>query len=417
MVNLYFLSIDPKPTSTKKQDIPKPQKPQRAPKKPTWMATEQVDMPRLQELIKELEDRILVVAFEEAEAEGSRKAYWKRWERIARAMPNKKQFKRHDEEDLPMVVRFDCSGDLGEACKQIVGTNLPAALMWKGAVPRLFPSDEVRTDTQVFNYLANQMQEAVKYQETVDDAEYFTTDDGIQLMYFGKDENGIYGQVADMMRDDFNFGRTNNAEIAEAFEAEIPSLRMYRNFDESPLMFTGNLTDSAQIKDFILQNSVPLFGEWNQKMSKMYQKRKLPIVFIAVDPTEDETEAVLETSVKLAEEFKGTFSFTQVDAIMNADLANRIGANELPMVLILAATEMRKRIDFDNIELSIRGAISEWQEAAARGPEDAEDLDDEYEDDYDEEYDEEGDEYEEDLDDYETEETAEAVDEEEKEEL
>lgn len=417
MVNLYFFVDSPKPTVPKERDIPKPQKPQRAPKKPTWMATEQVDMTRLQELIKELEDRILVVAFEEANVEGSRKPYWKRWERIARAIPNKKQFKRHDEEDLPMVVRFDCSGELIEACKQIVGTNLPAALMWKGAIPRLFPSEEVRTDTQVFTYLAKQMQEAVQYQETLDDAEYFTTDDGIQLMYFGRDESGIYRQVADMMRDDFNFGRTNNAEIAEAFEAEIPSLRMYRTFDESPLMFTGNLSDSTQIKDFISQNSVPLFGEWSQKMSKMYHKRKLPIAFIAVDPTEDETEAVLETSQKLAEEFRGTFSFTQVDAIMNADLATRMGANELPMVLILTGTEMRKKIDFDNIELSIRGAISEWQEAAARGPEDAEDLDDEYEDDYDEEYDEEGDDYEEDLDEYESEETAEPADDEKKEEL
>ena len=82
--------------------------------------------------------------------------------------------------------------------------------------PRLFPSDEVRTDTQVYNYLSKQMQADVAYQETLDDAEYFTTEDGIQLMYFGKDEGGVYGAAAEMLRDDFNFGRTNDKEIAEA---------------------------------------------------------------------------------------------------------------------------------------------------------------------------------------------------------
>jgi len=373
-------------------------------------------MARLQEVIAEHEDRILVVAFEEAKAEGRRTQYWKRWERIARAIPNKKQFKRHDEEDLPVIVRFDCSGDLAQQCQQMIGPNLPGALMWKSQVPRLFPGqDEVRTDTQVFNYLSKQMQEAVVYQENLDDAEYFTTGEGIQLMYFGKDESGIYKQVADMERDDFTFGRTNDKEIAEAFEAEMPSLRMYRQFDESPLTYDGNLTDANGIKQFIRENSVPTFGEWDGKSVKMYQKRKLPIVFIAIDPTEDETESVLEVGQKLAEEFKGTYTLTHLDAIMNADLANRMGAEDLPQVLILTGTEMRKKIDYDNIETSIRGAVDEWKEAADRGPET--ESDEEY-DDYDEdEYDE--DEYEEDLDeDFESGETAEPeADEEEKEEL
>lgn len=417
MVNLYFFVDSPKPKAAPAQDVPKPQKPARAPKKPTWMATEEVDMNRLQELIKEMEDRILIVAFEEAKVEGSRQQYWKRWERIARAIPNKKQFKRHDEEDMPFIARFDCSNELAQACQQLVQTSLPAAVMWKSMAPRLFPTDEVRTDTQVYNYLSKQMQAAVSYQETLDDAEYFTTEDGIQLMYFGKDEGGVYAAAAEMLRDDFSFGRTNDKEIAEAFEAEIPSLRLYRGFDESPLMFTGNLTDQQDIMRFVMENSVPLFGEWTGQSIKAYQKRKLPVVFIAVDPTEDETESVLEIAKNLATEFKGQYSFTQLDAIMNADLANRMGADDLPQVLILTQTEMRKKIDYDNIETSIRGAIDEWKEAATRAPEaDAADLDDEYEDEYDEDYDEEYDG--EDLDeDFEAEEAGDVDEEGEKEEL
>merc|ERR1719219_650598 len=102
---------------------------------------------------------------------------------------------------------------------------------------------------------------------------------------------------------------------------------------------------------------------------------------------------------------------------MNADLANRMGADDLPMTLILYGTEMRKKIDLDNIEQSIRSAVDEWKEAASR-PEggDAEDLDDEYDEYDDEDEYEDEDNYGEDLDDYDTEESAEEP-EEEKEEL
>merc|ERR1719378_1465879 len=163
-------------------------------------------------------------------------------------------------------------------------------------------------------------------------------------MYFGKDEAGTYQQVADKLRDDFNFGRTADKEIAEAFEAEMPSLRLYRNFEDSPLMFTGNLTDLNSIQNFIRENSVPLFGEWTAATAKMYSKRRLPVVYIAVDPTEDETESVLETAAKMAEEFKNTYSFTQLDAIMNADLATRMGADDLPMVLFCTEPKCGKRL-------------------------------------------------------------------------
>lgn len=60
---------------------------------------------------------------------------------------------------------------------------------------------------------------------------------------------------------------------------------------------------------------------WKRKKEKFlkfqiflrYQNRKLPVVFIAVDPTEDETEKVLEVAKTLAKEFWGTLSFAHLD--------------------------------------------------------------------------------------------------------
>lgn len=417
MINLYFFVDSPQatiPRQQRPQPKPKPQNITRAPKKPTWMATEELEIATLTASIEELEDRILVVAFEDISAEGSRKALWKRWERIARAMPKKKQFKRNDEDELPVVARFDCSGEKLMACQQLLqGAKLPSVVFWKSKSPRFFP-EEVRTDTDVFNYLAKQMQEAVAYQETLEEAEYFVTEEGISMMYFGKDESGAYRQIADLLRDNANFGRTNDPTIAEAMEAEVPSLRLYRPFDDSPLTFYGNLSDANAMATFLREYSVPMFGEWSAKTAKLYQNRRLPVVFIAVDPTEDETETVLKVGEQLAIEYWGEYSLTQLDGIMNADVAARLGVTQLPEVLILQGKEHRAPIDLDNPEQSIRAAVTAWQEAANAPDVDETDLDDYDDDDYDEYdgYDDEEDDLEEGADDEEG-----TEDEEEKEEL
>jgi len=391
MIDLYFFVEDPVVEVPESQQAPEqaPKNFTRPPRRPTFELTEEVDIGTLQELIKELDDRILVVAFEEANVEGNKKQLWKRWERLARAFPKKPQFRRLDEDEYPKVVRFDCStAEAKAACEQLVGSKLPAAIFWKSKIPRFFP-DDVRTDTHVFNYLETQLEEAVSYVETTEEAEYFITEEGINVMFFGKDPNNVYMQVADVLRDNANFGRTAVADVSASFDAEMPSLRMYRPFDESPVHFEGNITDYATIVSFIREHSVPLFGEWKPSTIKMYQNRKLPVVFIAVDFTEDETETVLEAAKKLASEFWGTLSFAQLDAIMNADLARRLGVTKAPECLIMSGKETRMAIDYDYPEASIRAAIDEWEQAATRGPEP--DVD-EYEE-YDELYDE--DEYEE----------------------
>jgi len=387
---LYFFVEDPiREVTEQSRSEPAPKNITRAPRRPTFEITEEVDIATLQELIKELDDRILVVAFEEANVEGSRKKLWKRWERLARAIPNKPQFKRQDEDEYPKVVRFDCStAEAKAACEQLVGTNLPAVIFWKSKIPRFFP-EEVRTDTQVFNYLGKQLEEAVNYVETEEETELHITEEGINLMFFGRDPDNVYMQVADVLRDNANFGRTADKEIADSFDAEMPSLRMYRPFDESPVFYDGNITDYSSIVAFIREHSVPLFGEWTASTVKMYQNRKLPVVFIAVDPTEDETEKVLEVAKELAKEFWGTFSFAHLDAIMNADIARRLGATNLPEVLILSGTEVRQQIDLDYAEPSIKNAIEEWKIASQRGPEPEADEYEDYDDVYDDEYDEE----------------------------
>merc|ERR1719499_2455169 len=111
MANLYFFVEDAN-VPVQQQPQPTPEAPKnftRPPRRPTFDTSEEVDIVALQTLIREMDDRILIVAFEEANAEGNKQKLWKRWERIARAIPKKSQFRRLDEDEYPKVVRFDCS--------------------------------------------------------------------------------------------------------------------------------------------------------------------------------------------------------------------------------------------------------------------------------------------------------------------
>jgi len=405
MVDLYFFVEDPailaqkvrfeEAEKARKDEIKAKYK--RKPRRPTFDVTEEATLESLQQLITDMDDRILVVVFEDADAEKEEKKpapkfHWKRWERIARTMPKKTAFKRLEAEDLPKVVRFNChSAEAKAACEKIVqgAHNLPKAVFWKSAIPRFFP-DDARTDTQVINYLAKQMEEAVNYLDTERDLELAVTDDeNLNFVFFGADTDRVYHGIADILRDVGKFSRTDDQDTIDSvldFAVEVPSMYCFRNFDESPLLFPGNLTDPNEIAIFVRETSVPMFAEWGPKSPKTYQTRKLPILFIAYDPTEDETETILEVGEKLSKEFRPKFSFTHLDALMNKELATRIGATELPMVLVLSGNEVKKQIDIENPEESIRNTIKEWEAAASLGEES-------FDDQYDEEYDEDDDAY------------------------
>lgn len=382
MVDLYFFVDSPQPEIP--EAAPQPKRNYTRPKRPpTFQVTQLATAEELQGLISE-ENRIVVVAFEEATAEGNKQRFWKRWERIAKQIPVRAQFKRLDDEEKPKVVRFDCSGPAKATCEQILGNfELPIAIFWKNNIPRFFPA-EVRTDKQIYNYLAKQMEEAVKYLETAEEAKAFTEEEGLILMYFGADKELVYHSVADVMRDHAIFGRTRDEEIVEEFGVEVPSLHLYRGFDESPYAYTGNITDQGAIIGWIRENSVPKFGEWTPNTAKLYQQSKKPMMFVFVDSTESETENILKVGRTLADEFWSEFSMTHLDIIMNREVAKQMGVQKAPEILIYSGKEgkdARQEIDLDNIESSFRKAVADWEAASTV---DANEFTDEYDD---EEYD------------------------------
>lgn len=99
---------------------------------------------------------------------------------------------------------------------------------------------------------------------TSDTLEEFKTQDKVVLVgYFGLDDktsNETFSKVAESMRDDFLFGATNDAALAEAAGVKQPGLVLYKDFDEGVTKFDEKFAVEA-IEEFVKTASIPLVGE------------------------------------------------------------------------------------------------------------------------------------------------------------
>lgn len=75
-----------------------------------------------------------------------------------------------------------------------------------------------------------------------------------------KASNATFGEVADELRDNFLFGATSDAALAEAEGVKQPSIVLYKTFDEGKSIYTEAFTKES-IESFAKTASTPLIGE------------------------------------------------------------------------------------------------------------------------------------------------------------
>lgn len=99
---------------------------------------------------------------------------------------------------------------------------------------------------------------------TSDTLEEFKTADKVVLVAFyeadDKASNTTFSEVADSMRDDFLFGATNDAALAEAEGVKRPGIVLYKTFDEKKNTFEEKF-DVQAITSFTKTAAIPLVGE------------------------------------------------------------------------------------------------------------------------------------------------------------
>ena len=93
--------------------------------------------------------------------------------------------------------------------------------------------------------------------------EFKTQDKVVLIAYYeasDKASNETFASVAEKMRDDYLFGATNDASIAEAEGVTMPAIVLYKAFDEGKNTFTETFETEA-VEKFVKTAAVPLVGE------------------------------------------------------------------------------------------------------------------------------------------------------------
>ena len=104
---------------------------------------------------------------------------------------------------------------------------------------------------------------AVSILSTESIEEFKTADKVVMVAYISADDktsNTTFSEVADTLRDDYLFGATSDATLAEAEGVTAPAIVLYKDFDEGKNTYSEKF-DVAKITEFAKTASTPLVGE------------------------------------------------------------------------------------------------------------------------------------------------------------
>ena len=93
--------------------------------------------------------------------------------------------------------------------------------------------------------------------------EFKTADQVVVVAFFeagDKTSNTTFSGVAETLRDDYLFGASNDAKLAEAEGVKFPAVVLYKSFDEGKDIFDDKF-DKEAITKFTKASAIPLVGE------------------------------------------------------------------------------------------------------------------------------------------------------------
>lgn len=216
------------------------------------------------------------------------------------------------EKDIPLV-KVDCTEEV-DLCKDYGVEGYPTVKVFRGP-DNHSPYSGQRKAPAIISYMTKQALPAVSVL-TSDTLEEFKTADKVVLVAFyeadDKASNTTFSEVADSMRDDYLFGATNDAALAEAEGIKRPGIVLYKTFDEKKNTFEEKF-DVQAITSFTKTAAIPLVGEVGPDTYAGYMAAGIPLGYIFAD-TAEERESLAETLKPIAQKFKGKVNLATIDA-------------------------------------------------------------------------------------------------------
>ncbi|TVY78158.1 Protein disulfide-isomerase [Lachnellula suecica] len=265
------------------------------------------------------------------------------------------------------LAKVDCTEE-ADLCQSFGVEGYPTLKVFRGP-ENISPYSGARKSPAIVSYMTKQSLPAVSLL-TKDTLEDFKTQDKVVVVaYFEADDkasNTTFSTVAEKLRDNYLFGASSDAALAKAEDVSVPSVVLYKSFDEGKSVFTQTF-DVEAIEKFAKTASIPLIGEVGPETYADYMAAGIPLAYIFAE-TPEERETLSASFKSIAEKHRGAISFATIDAkSFGAHAGNlNLKADQFPAFAI-QDTVNNKKYPFDQEAELTEAAISKFVEEFVAG--------------------------------------------------
>ncbi len=151
---------------------------------------------------------------------------------------------------------------------------------------------------------------------TKDTLEEFKKADKVVLVAFvdaaDKASSEAFSAAAEKLRDNYPFGVSTDAALAEAEGVTAPAVVLYKDFDEGKSVFSEKF-DAEAIEKFAKTSATPLIGEVGPETYSDYMSAGIPLAYIFAETAEERKE-ISDKLKPIAEAHRGVVNFGTIDA-------------------------------------------------------------------------------------------------------
>ncbi|KDN45589.1 protein disulfide isomerase [Tilletiaria anomala UBC 951] len=210
------------------------------------------------------------------------------------------------------LAKVDCTEEQ-DICSEHGVEGYPTLKVFRKGTPTEYTGP--RKSDGIINYMRKQALPAVSIVTAENVTEFSKKDKIVAIAYVtSPSEAETFHKLADEHRDSFLFGLSTDSGAAAKTGATVPSIVLYRTFDEPEVVYPGKADSLDELTSFLKAQSVPIIDEVGPENFMTYAEAGLPLAYYFTKPDYAGKDKDLEALKPLAKELKGKVNFVWIDA-------------------------------------------------------------------------------------------------------
>jgi len=264
--------------------------------------------------------------------------------------------------DQGALAKVDCTIEK-DLCSRFEVQGFPTIKVFRndGSTPSDY--DGPRKADGIVKFLARQSAPAVSELADAAAVKGFAPGENIKIVAFVNADTNVDGftKTASALRNEFNFGvvKGNSAANSE-YKVTAPAVVMFRDFDDGPVTYSGDLNDQEALTAFIRAQSFPLIGEIGPENYAKYLERGYNFVWIFVDMDNNDQKQMITDITPVAKDNRNKLSFVKLDGLKWAEHAKSFGLSGNTPGVVLEDRSKRKNFLYPEDKAVTAADLKSW---------------------------------------------------------